>query len=97
MPRWILVVLGLAALLLAAMPFDWVPGSYELGVSWGITAALVAGVVVAVKEQQAIWGALFAAAAVVLQPAFPIALGDYETPVQIAVAIAIAVCVVRNW
>jgi uncharacterized membrane protein len=97
MPRWSLVVLGIAALLLALLPFDWVPGSYELGARWIASVALGVGAVVAGKQNLALWCGIFAAAAVLFQPLLPIDLKDVGIYVHIGVAILAAVCVVRHW
>ncbi len=97
MPRWTLVILGVAAALLAALPFDLVPGSYESGARWAVTAALTLGAVVAGKQNLALWCGVFAAAAVLFQPLFPIDLKQYAVYAHVGVAVLVSVCVVRHW
>ncbi len=97
MPRWSLVVLGVASLLLALLPFNWVPGSYELGARWAAAVALAVGSIVAGKQNLALWCGIFAAGAVIFQPLMPLDLKDFALSVHIAVAILAAVCVVRHW
>lgn len=97
MPRWSLVVIGIGAAILALLPFDWVPGSYELGARWLVTASLVTGCVVAGKQNLALWCGVFAAGAVLFQPLLPIELRDYATAIHLAVAVLAGICVVRHW
>jgi hypothetical protein len=97
MPRWSLVVLAVAAAILAVLPFDWVPGSYELGARWVVAAALGTTAVVAGKQNLALWCGVFAASAVVFQPLLPIDLKEYAVYVHVAAAVLAAVCVVRHW
>lgn len=97
MPRWSLVVLGIAAVLIALLPFDWIPGSYELGARWLAAAGLAVGAVVAGKQNLAVWCGVFAAAAVLFQPFLPIDLKDFATWIHVGAAIVTAVCVVRHW
>jgi hypothetical protein len=97
MPRWSLVVLGIGTALLALLPFDWVPGSYELGARWASAAALATAAVVAGKQNLALWCGVFAAGAALLQPLFPIDFGDLAVAVHLTVAVLGAVCVVRHW
>lgn len=97
MPRWSLVVLGIAAAILALLPFDWVPGSYELGARWAAALSLGVGAVVAGKQNLALWCGVFAAATVIFQPLLPIDLRDYAIYVHVGAAVLAAVCVVRHW
>ncbi|MDZ4831788.1 MAG: DUF6804 family protein [Phycisphaerae bacterium] len=97
MPRWTLIVLAVGAVLLAALPFDFVPGQYELGVRWLASAALATGAVIAGKQNLALWCGLFAAMAILFQPAFPMDLKQFATGVHVGAAIVTAVCVVREW
>lgn len=97
MPRWSLVVLGVAATILALLPFDWIPGSYELGARWVATLALGAGAVAAGKQNLAIWCGVFAASAVLFQPLLPVDLRDYALYVHIGAAVLATICVVRHW
>ncbi|MBL9121684.1 MAG: hypothetical protein JNL80_17390 [Phycisphaerae bacterium] len=97
MPRWSLVVLSVGAVLLAVLPFDWVPGSYELGARWVAAIALGTGAVVAGQQNSALWCGVFAASAVIFQPLLPIDLKDYALYVHVSVAILTAICVVRHW
>lgn len=97
MPRWSLVVLAIAAILLVARPLGWIPGSYEAGAMWGAFAALVIGAGVAGKQNLAIWCGIFAALAILFQPLFPVDLKEYARWADFGGAVLVAVCVVREW
>jgi predicted lysophospholipase L1 biosynthesis ABC-type transport system permease subunit len=98
MPRWSLVVLGLAAVLLATLPFGLLPGQYEMALRWSAAAALVLGALVAGKQNLALWCGVFAACAVAFNPLFPIDVpGRYETAVHVGAAVLTTICVVRHW
>ncbi|MFO0826708.1 MAG: DUF6804 family protein [Phycisphaerales bacterium] len=97
MPRWSLVVLAIAAALLAAVPLGFIPGSYELGARWVVAGGFVLGAIVAGKQQSAVWCGLFAAFAVLFQPAFPVDLKQFTMYASIGAAVLTAVCVVREW
>ncbi|MDZ4756136.1 MAG: DUF6804 family protein [Phycisphaerae bacterium] len=97
MPRWTIVVLGVTALLLGALPFDVVPGAYEAAARWAVTAGLLTGAVVAGQRKLALWCGVFAAAAVLFQPVLAVNFQEYAMYVHIGAAVVTAVCVVRHW
>ena len=96
--KTILIPLALLSAFLFFQTFGMLPTSVNDDiVRWASCATFLAAAVIFGKDGSAIWCGLCAAMAVVLNPRYPLGLGDLFAGAKIVGGVIAGAAVVRNW
>lgn len=96
--KTILIPLALLSGFLFFQTFGMLPTAVNDDiVRWASSAVFLVGAVVFGKDGSAVWCGLCAAMAVVLNPLYPLALGDLLNGAKILGGVIAGAAVVRNW